>query len=343
MDRRKFLLEAAFTAQTSSAAAFFWVANTDRAPVEISKPGRRRIGASDVESIRRITEAFRSNESRYGGGRTRSTFVHFLSEDVAPLLREGSYSGATARQLFSAVAEAELLGGWMAYDSEHLGLAQQYFVAALRLAHDASDVALAGVVLNAMSHQALHLSRPREAANLSRTAQEAARRSGVGALLSESCLLEANSHAVLGDERSCSTAIHRAERALDRADRSDEPPWISFFDSAYLAARSAHCLRDLGRLPQAERLARQSLDMDPHYTRGKSFNLALLASIKARRGDVEAACSTGIEALAVMSTVHSKRSLRYVEDINTALRPYGASATDSYSSAARRLLARTSV
>lgn len=344
MERRKFLLDAAFTAQTSSAAAFYWIANSDRGPVDVSKPGRRRVGESDVESVRRITEAFRSNESRFGGGRARSTFVYFLTEDVAPLLREGSYSGKTARNLFSAVAEAELLGGWMAYDSEHHGLAQQYFVAALRLAHDASDVALAGEILNAMSHQALHLARPREAVNLSRTAQEAARGSGVGALLSESCLLEANGHAVLGEERACSTAMHRAERALERADRSEEPHWIAFFDDAYLSARSAHCMRDLGRLPRAEQLARQSLDMDPHYTRGMSFNLALLASIKARKGDVEAACGTGLDAIALMNTLHSKRSHRYIHDLNKALRPYGAAAvTEAYARAARGILAGASL
>jgi len=342
MNRRTFLVRANYAAQVSTAAAFFWTAGLGHERERISKTGSREVGPADVEAIEEMIGAFRRNESRFGGARIRPTFVHFLGHDVEPLLKDGSYNDEVGRRLFSVVADGLLLAAWMAYDIEQNGLAQQYFVAALHLAHDGSNNALAGEVMAAMAHQSLHMGNPREAINLSRSAQEAARKSGVGALLSECCLLEANGLAMLGEEKPSIIALRRAETALDRADRTSEPTWMSFYDSSYLAARSARCFRDLGRLSDAEPLAYASLKMDPHYTRGRSFNLALLASIKAGRGDVGGACAIGVEAIDLMSTVRSSRSRRYVEEINRALRPVGRSAaTDEYRRVARQILAPT--
>src|SRR5690606_41324666 len=58
----------------------------------------------------------------------------------------------------------------MSYDACHHGLAQRYFLQALRLAQDANDRRLAGSILSAMSHQATFLGRYTQAATLARAA-----------------------------------------------------------------------------------------------------------------------------------------------------------------------------
>src|SRR5262249_29539241 len=55
------------------------------------------------------------------------------------------------------------------------GLAQNYFIQALRLAQAASDAPMAGTILDAMSHQATFLGRHREAADLARSARTGTR------------------------------------------------------------------------------------------------------------------------------------------------------------------------
>lgn len=80
------------------------------------------------------------------------------------------------RELFAAVARLTELAGYMAVDTGQPGLAQRYYIQALRLAQAAGDRAYGGYVLAAsMSHLAAQLGNPREIAQLARAAQEGAR------------------------------------------------------------------------------------------------------------------------------------------------------------------------
>jgi hypothetical protein len=132
---------------------------------------------------------------------------------------------------------------------------------------------------------------------LARAAGQGAKRAGVLALAAEALVLEAHGHARAGGGRACATALHAAEKTLDRADRSADPQWMSYFDEAYLSAKFGHCLRALGQTGAAERFAARSLKMDNRYVRGRAFNLALLASVYAHKGEPDRACAVGSEAL----------------------------------------------
>jgi len=90
-------------------------------------------------------------------------------------------------------------------------------------------------------------------------------------------------------------AQRQAEQALDRADRSTDPQWLSYFDEAYLSAKFGHCFHALGRNTHAERFAARSLRMNDRFVRGKAFNLALLANIHAHQGQPERACASGAQ------------------------------------------------
>jgi len=103
--------------------------------------GERLVGEPDVETIRRVTEVYRTLDNRYGGGHVRDSVVRFLDREVAELLR-GRYDSRTGAALFSAAAEATQLAGWASYDMGLHGLAQRYLVQALRFAAGAGDRAL---------------------------------------------------------------------------------------------------------------------------------------------------------------------------------------------------------
>ncbi len=273
--RRDLLKGVSFNAAVFLAPAIRWLtAPSVGGPVG---DGGRLVGEPDVETVRRITQVYRGLDNQFGGGHVRDNVIRFLDTEVSDMLR-GRYDARTGTALFAAAAEATQLGAWASYDIGEHGLAQRYMIQALRLAATAGDRALGAEILAAMSHQAAYLRAPTAAIDLARAAGRAAAEVHASAIEAESAVLEAQGHAVGGDERSCAAALDRAERAFDRADRSSAPPWIGYFDESYLAAKFGHCFTLLGRGDLSIRFAERSLEMDGlTYARGRQFNLALLA------------------------------------------------------------------
>jgi len=65
------------------------------------------IGAGDVTRFRATVVMFAELDSRFGGGHAREALIKKLSVDGDRLLH-GRYSEAVGRELFSAVAEANV-------------------------------------------------------------------------------------------------------------------------------------------------------------------------------------------------------------------------------------------
>jgi transcriptional regulator with XRE-family HTH domain len=320
MHRRNVLRGVGFNAVAFLAPAMRWL--TSPLDEDARGDGERLVGEPDVEMVRRITGVYRTLDNQFGGGHVRESLVRFLDGEVAALLK-GRYDGRTGTALLSAAAETTQLAGWTSYDLGMNGLAQRYMVQALRFAAAAGDRALGAEILAAMSHQAAYLRASTEAVDLARAAGRAAADAGVAAIQAESAVLEAQGHAAGGDEASCAVALDRAERALDRADRTSDPQWIGYFDEAYLAAKFGHCFTALGRGDLAQPFAVRSLEMDGrHYARGRQFNLALLAVAHVQSGDPEQASVIGIQAAEAAEGLNSARAKDYLTDLADRLAPH---------------------
>ncbi|MEV4191902.1 transcriptional regulator, partial [Streptomyces toxytricini] len=145
------------------------------ADAQVARNGGSRVGMSDVEAVRATTDALKDLDHRFGSGHVRPVVVHYLNSVVSGLIG-GSYREPVGRALFAAVARLTELAGYMAVDTGQPGLAQRYYIQALRLAQAAGDRAYGGYVLAAsMSHLAAELGNPREIAQLARAAQEGTR------------------------------------------------------------------------------------------------------------------------------------------------------------------------
>jgi transcriptional regulator with XRE-family HTH domain len=337
--RRELLHTATFTATAFLPAAMRWLAApADETPVG---HGDRLVGPPELDTVRQVTATFRSLDNRYGGGHVYAPLARFLDAEVAPLLRDGRYDPATGSALFSAAAETTRLTGWAAYDSGLHGVAQRYLVQALRLALAAGDRPLGAEILAAMSHQAAYLGASTEAVDLARAAGRAATDAGVDAIRAEAAVLEAQGHAVAGEEATCARALDAAEKTLDRAERDQDPQWLGYFDEAYLAAKFGHCFAALGRGDLAQRFAARSLDMDGrHYARGRQFNLALLATAHAQSGEVEQAAAVGGEALEAAAGLRSARAADYIADVAERLAQHvGLPAVREFADRAQPVLA----
>lgn len=303
-------------APAPTASSFGWFgASAGRVPAA-------RVEHGDVASVREMTAAFRKLDNRYGGGHARSMVAGYLSSNVVPLLREGRYRHEVRRELAGAVAELGQLAGWMAYDVGDVDAGRRHLRQSLRLCQEVGDDALAAEMLAGMSHHAAFYREPLLARDLARAAKDNASRTGLPALVAESTVMEAHGLALLKDVRGCIAALGEAERAFSAGGDADRPEWLSYFDSAYLAAKFAHCFRDLDRPVEAERYARRSLEMSEGYDRGRLFNTALLSSVLADQRRVEEACQTGSRAVALAGGVRSVRVTAYLEDVARRLAPY---------------------
>ncbi|GHI51906.1 hypothetical protein Srubr_17520 [Streptomyces rubradiris] len=204
------------------------------------------------------------------------------------------------------------------------GLAQRYFVQALRLAQAAGDRAYGSYVLVTMSRQAVYLGHGREAVQLTRVAQQGV---GTGAPPVVQSLLhasEARAHAVLGEVRACTAALVRAERALEAARPGDEVPyWARFFDEGQLADEFAHCHRDLQQFRAAAQHAERALQLRaPAFARSRLFCRVVLATARLGLGELDQACALAAEAAGQAAEMRSARAVEYVKDFERRLEPY---------------------
>ncbi|MEU0281705.1 transcriptional regulator [Streptomyces sp. NPDC088147] len=284
-----------------------------------------RVGDSDVEAVRAMTAALIDLDHRFGSGHVRPVVVHYLNSVVSGLL-SGSYREAVGRRLFAAVSRLTELAGYMAIDTGQPGLAQRYYIQALRLAQASGDRGYGGYVLAAsMSHLAAQLGNPREIAQLARAAQEGARGQVAPRAQAMFHAAEARGHALMGDARTCEAAVGRAVTALEQSgDASgDDPDWIAHFDQAYLADELAHCYRDLGRPEEAARHAEVSLAGHPETrARRRAIGLVLLATSQVQQREVEEACRTGTRAVELLGALRSSRGAEYLDDLQQRMEPY---------------------
>ncbi|MFB7219746.1 regulator [Streptomyces sp. NPDC056227] len=283
----------------------------------------QKVSSGDVAALRSVGELFRTLDNAYGGGHARQALVRYLEHEAEPMLR-GTYGEATGRRLFSAAADLTRLAGWTSYDIAAHGLAQRYFVQALRLAQAAGDRAYGSYVLITMSRQAVYLGHGREAVQLARVAQQGIGSSAPSVVLALLHAVEARGHGVLGEARTCAASLARAERALETARPGDDVPyWARYFDEAQLADEFGHCHRDLQQYRAAAQHAERSLQLRaPGYARSRLFCRVVLASARLGLGELDQACLLGAEAAQQAAEMRSVRATEYVRDFERRLEPY---------------------
>ncbi|MFI5629512.1 regulator [Streptomyces sp. NPDC051664] len=289
---------------------------TDRGPGQ-------KVSSGDVAALRSVGELFRTLDHTYGGGHARQALVRYLEHEAEPMLR-GTYGEAIGRRLFSAAADLTRLAGWTSYDIAAHGLAQRYFVQALRLAQAAGDRVYGSYVLITMSRQAVYLGHGREAVQLARVAQQGVGSSAPPVVMALLHAVEARGHGVLGEARTCAASLARAEHALEAARPGDDvPQWGRYFDEAQLADEFGHCHRDLQQYRAAAQHAERSLQLRaPVYARSRLFCRVVLASARLGLGELDQACLLGAEAAQQAAEMRSVRATEYVKEFEGRLEPY---------------------
>ncbi|MEU8393676.1 carph-isopro domain-containing protein [Nonomuraea sp. NPDC048892] len=288
-----------------------------------------------LEQIESQLPRLQALDDEHGGARHLG-YIGAQFRSIALLLHEGGRSSAVTARLVQALAEVGQLAGWMAFDATHHGLAQRYFVTALRAAHQVNDLPLCAHILADMSFQAASRDHPADAITLG----EAARRAGDAAppAVRASVLSRLSfAYATAGRHTDFERSRTMARELVDQPPTGHEPRWMYFLTPNHLDCQAGYALihlgmsrNDDGTTTKARTLLGQGIELlqtgahdrsqEAAHQRRALYEGAWLALGNSARGELEAACHVGETAAERLSTVRSPRSTELLRRLAVDLR-----------------------
>jgi DNA-binding XRE family transcriptional regulator/tetratricopeptide (TPR) repeat protein len=260
-----------------------------------------------------------------GGGSVLTLAQHEFSW-AARLLDHARYDERTGRALHIVLAELGQLCGWAAHDTGNHGLAQRYYLTALRAAHSADDRPLGAHILRLLANQATRQGRPADAVTLIETAIAGTRGRQSPALLAELHIEHANAVATLRDSSACTAAISQARTQVEHLTPDDDPPWLYWMNPAEITVSAGYCLLKLGKADQAATMLDQgTAQFDESFVRDRQINMTRLADALARPGpqrDLDAAAGLGMTSIDLIEDVDSTRGIGDLHDLYHHLKPH---------------------
>lgn len=326
MDRRTLLASSAWASTAFFGPFRAWLAGQP----DVISTGRmgRSIGQAEVDALWTMSVSFTDADNLLGGGYARSTLIHYLDTAVRPLLLHGDYTERVGREVMAAAARLCDLCAFMSFDSAEHGLAQRYFVQALRLAHASGNRALGAHILGDMSKQAQHLGNADQALELATAGYDAGLRAGSPATASRCAILQGRAHAVRGDAAAAARSRLLAEKTLDVEPAEVEPVWIRFFTDVALAAEAQNLAADLGQHREVQRIAPTVISpntKDGRQRRRVLGTVTLAHSHLPSTGagaDVDYACELLTSVLPSLPALTSARIHSRVDEVRRGLIPY---------------------
>lgn len=278
-----------------------------------ARPRRRgRLGTREVEELESTARVFRAWDHKYGGGLRRKAVLGQLSE-VAAYLGEHQ-TPQVEHRLYQVMAQLAGTAATMAWDSGLQRRAQNYYLLALRASHAGGDLVFGANVLAGMARQMLCHSRPQDALELVRLAQEGARHVVGPRVRAMLHTREAWSYAAMGRTAAFQRATTQATESLANAKKGEEPYWIGYFDEAELAGTTGGRLLDLARqnpeqhAENAVTEIRQALDSrGPEASRSHALDRIGLAQCHFLLGDLTRAVAEAHHAVDAARATRSSR------------------------------------
>ncbi|WP_331720115.1 tetratricopeptide repeat protein (plasmid) [Streptomyces sp. NBC_01136] len=265
-----------------------WPDVVDRARRAQTTPGTR-IGPNEVATVTAMSARLADLDDEFGGSHVRPLASAFLGTTVARYLK-CSASEETRKAMCSAAADLSYLTAWMAMDANAHGLAQRYYMQALRLAGEGSDHLTYCTALRGMSVQAVGLGHGRTALQYADAAAAAAPAAGprMRAFLAGQ---QAHASAAVGARDDAKRQLKEAETALEKA--TSRSGTVAGYHPAALHYHTSHVLYELGDLGGSIAAMEESNRCRPQTERrARARSTALLAERQFEYGHLEAACAT---------------------------------------------------
>ncbi|CAO5174531.1 HTH cro/C1-type domain-containing protein [Frankia sp. AiPs1] len=277
--------------------------------------GQRRtagVGNEEIEQIELAARTFRAWDHQFGGGLRRKAVVGQLAE-IADELRDFSHPQSLTRRLHGVMADLAGTAATMSWDSGQGGIAQRYYLLALRSAKAADDPVFCANILAGMARQQFYLGRTTEGLELVRLAQDVAGARATPAVRAMLFTREAWAYARQGRLSAFRRATGRAQDAFRDVDAAVEPYWISYFDQAELAGVTGGRLLDIAHeAPEyadeaATWLSQAVRARGVGSVRGTALDQIGHAEIRLVQGELDEAARLGHAAVTTVEQTRSSR------------------------------------
>jgi hypothetical protein len=283
-----------------------------------------RVDRQTVSELEHVTISLEGLESQVSPRSLLGPVVGHLNT-VASLL-QGSPRAALHRQLSSIAGETAGLAGWLAFDMEDRRAAAAYFRAGIEAAQEANDRALGAYLVGSSCVQPAYRERP--LARLRRLQGHTFGFTTADANPSTRAwliALEAEAHALAGNERAALGALDAADTAIASAASEDSSrrPRATFFGQARLIGERGVALARLQQPEAAQQVLESALaSLDPEVIKTRPRLMAALATAHVRQGNIDVACRLGADALDLAARQQVAPNLQDVRRLRLDLEPW---------------------
>ncbi|MFE3443035.1 hypothetical protein ACFXNW_08385 [Nocardia sp. NPDC059180] len=274
---------------------------------------------AEVHAVQSVTDAFHRLDEVRGGGVGRTAVAEFLATDVATMLRSRFADEFVRAHAFSAAAELAYLAGFKAHDAGADGMAQRYYLAALRLAEESGMPGHDAWALRILALQSTDVGDRAYSVALAENAMARARTRLGRDALSLFAVALSRCHAESGDATSARAVLHRTEPDITPEITDDMPRWIATWtpNKAITVHQAAKSLEAIGELAAAEQHYRLTCDIWNPATHARVHALAATETglIRWRMGDHQDAASILRPVVRVLTAVNSDRTTRLLAKV----------------------------
>jgi tetratricopeptide (TPR) repeat protein len=322
MDRRGFLIS---SGTTLTGLASRW----RDAATDLPLPAHgRRLTPTVMTRLEQRLDDLRHLDDVLGVDRLLPAAVaeHRLLGDLAD---SASYDGPVGRRLFTNLAEAGRMCGYLNFDAGRHAQTQRFYITSLRASTSAGDRAVGANTLGFMATQVGTVGNPQDAVNLIRTAQEGIRRNTTPRVRAMLHVRAGRALSKTGEAGASARELDAARQAYAQGPRDDDPAWAYWITEREIEMASGSAALDL-KEPHHALTCFEAARSTPHDTAGYSLRddvlyLSRTARAHLETGNLDAACATATEALTQNASAGSGRASGELDDIRSRLAPYRSS------------------
>ncbi|MEW1549320.1 transcriptional regulator [Streptomyces tsukubensis] len=318
MDRRGFLVVAGVSPVLAGLVT--------AAPAVASTRGSR-IGVDVPALFEQFLAVLRRQDDQLGSGQVHASARAQL-QLIITTLKGKSYTDITGRRLYGAAAEAARICAWTAYDSGRQGLAEEYYVTALRAAASSGDAVTTANILGFWAVLRYATGDPRGGVDLVAEAVSQSRRIGSPKMDAMLYATRARAHSHAGEVRETRRSFHAAFEAFDRSRNHDAeaPDCVYWLTLGELHMKVGSCELTLGCPDKAlEQFTQASGDLHINaalhegFPRDAAIYLAREGQARVGLGDLDGAVDAGHRAVQHLGGVSSARGTTSFTDLRTQL------------------------
>jgi hypothetical protein len=279
-----------------------------------------RVGVTEIEQIRTAARMFSDWDLTYGSGMVRNVAMASLRYSAG--LLDATCPARLRPELFNAVGDLAETTGYIALDASAHQEARRVLRFALACAEQADDWHLRACVLDSMALQEIRIGQPDDGLTL---VEQALVRADDRLTATEQASLHTTQARALAKMRRVQqtlTAIGTAEEHFAHRNPANDPPFMAYYNTAFLTSNIGQALSDLailGHHPEQATTRLTAAAAEHHsagHARVEAICLTKLASLTMVSGDPLQAAALGHQALDVAGSIRSGRTAEELRELS---------------------------